>query len=99
MSSPTIRWLYSASVPGAGWQRRLILTDQQRYPTPYEPEALTQWRHDEFAAERGLHETGALREHMLGLLVEQLAVKRLVPSAGAVPGHRPPASDSFAVPA
>ena len=36
----------------------LILTDQQRYPTPYEPEALTQWRHDEFAAERSLHETG-----------------------------------------
>jgi hypothetical protein len=27
---------------------------------------------------------------MLGLLVEQLARKRLVPSAGEVPGYRPP---------
>ena len=33
----------------------------------------------------------ALQEHMLGLLVEQLAAKRLVPSAGAEAGYRPPA--------
>jgi arylsulfatase A-like enzyme len=31
-----------------------------------------------------------LQERMLGLLVEQLARKRLVPSAGEVPGYRPP---------
>jgi hypothetical protein len=36
----------------------VILTDQQRFPTPYEPEELHRWRHDEFAAERRLHETG-----------------------------------------
>ena len=30
----------------------VILTDQQRFPTPYEPEELRRWRHDEFAAER-----------------------------------------------
>jgi arylsulfatase A-like enzyme len=35
----------------------VILTDQQRFPTPYEPEELRRWRHDEFAAERRLHET------------------------------------------
>ncbi len=32
----------------------------------------------------------ALQHHMLGLLHEQLAGKRLTPSAGAVPGYRPP---------
>ena len=36
----------------------VILTDQQRFPTPYEPEGLRQWRHDEFAAERTLRDTG-----------------------------------------
>jgi hypothetical protein len=33
----------------------------------------------------------ALQNTMLGLLVEQLAAKRLTPSAGEVPGYRPPA--------
>jgi arylsulfatase A-like enzyme len=32
----------------------------------------------------------ALQERMLGLLVEELAGKRLVPSGGEVPGYRPP---------
>ena len=32
----------------------------------------------------------ALQQHMLGLLHEQLAAKRLTPSAGAVAGYRPP---------
>ena len=36
----------------------VILTDQQRFPTPYEPDGLRQWRHDEFAAERTLRDTG-----------------------------------------
>ncbi len=36
----------------------VILTDQQRSPTPYEPEGLRRWRHDEFTAERTLHDTG-----------------------------------------
>ena len=36
----------------------VILTDQQRFPTPYEPDGLRQWRRDEFAAERTLHDTG-----------------------------------------
>jgi hypothetical protein len=33
----------------------------------------------------------ALQQTMLGLLVEQLAAKRLIPSAGATPGYLPPA--------
>ena len=36
----------------------IILTDQQRFPPPYDPEELRRWRHDEFAAERSLGETG-----------------------------------------
>jgi hypothetical protein len=32
----------------------------------------------------------ALQQQMLGLLHEQLAAKRLTPSAGAVPDYRPP---------
>jgi arylsulfatase A-like enzyme len=31
-----------------------------------------------------------LQERMLGLLVEQLAAKRLAPAAGEIPGYRPP---------
>jgi hypothetical protein len=31
-----------------------------------------------------------LQETMLGILIEQLAAKRLVPSDGEVPGYRPP---------
>jgi hypothetical protein len=31
-----------------------------------------------------------LQETMLGLLVEQLNAKRLIPSDGEVPGYRPP---------
>ena len=31
-----------------------------------------------------------LQQQMLGLLVEQLAAKRLTPTTGAVPGYRPP---------
>jgi arylsulfatase A-like enzyme len=34
--------------------------------------------------------TRALQERMLGLLVEQIELKRLTPSAGVVPGYRPP---------
>ena len=34
--------------------------------------------------------TRALQSTMLGLLAEQLAAKRLTPSAGEVPGYRPP---------
>ncbi len=33
----------------------------------------------------------SLQQTMLGLLVDQLAGKRLTPSAGEVPGYRPPA--------
>ncbi len=36
--------------------------------------------------------TRALQQTMLGLLVEQLAAKRLAPSAGERPGYRPPKS-------
>ncbi len=36
----------------------VILTDQQRFPTAYESEEVRRWRHDEFAAERSLNETG-----------------------------------------
>ena len=36
--------------------------------------------------------TRRLQETMLGLLAEQLADKRLVPSAGEIPGYRPPAT-------
>jgi arylsulfatase A-like enzyme len=36
----------------------IVLTDQQRFPTLYEPEGLRQWRRDEFVAERSLDETG-----------------------------------------
>jgi arylsulfatase A-like enzyme len=36
----------------------IVLTDQQRFPTSYEPEGLRQWRRDKFAAERSLSETG-----------------------------------------
>jgi arylsulfatase A-like enzyme len=36
----------------------IVLTDQQRFPTSYEPEGLRQWRRDEFVAERSLRETG-----------------------------------------
>jgi arylsulfatase A-like enzyme len=36
----------------------ILLTDQQRFPTSYEPEGLRQWRCDEFVAERSLGETG-----------------------------------------
>src|SRR3954447_7862657 len=35
--------------------------------------------------------TRALQNRMLALLIEQLATKRLTPSAGEVPGYRPPA--------
>ena len=35
----------------------LILTDQQRYPTPYESPELTQFRRDEFTAETALNDT------------------------------------------
>ena len=35
--------------------------------------------------------TRALQSTMLALLAEQLAAKRLTPSAGEVPGYRPPA--------
>jgi hypothetical protein len=31
-----------------------------------------------------------LQQKMLGLLIEQLAAKRLTPSAGETPGYRPP---------
>ena len=34
--------------------------------------------------------TRALQSTMLALLTEQLAAKRLTPSAGEVPGYRPP---------
>jgi len=34
--------------------------------------------------------TRALQNRMLALLIEQLATKRLIPSAGEVPGYRPP---------
>ena len=34
--------------------------------------------------------TRALQSTMLALLAEQLAAKRLTPSAGEVPGYRPP---------
>ena len=33
----------------------------------------------------------ALQQRMLTLLIEQLDAKRLTPSAGEVPGYRPPA--------
>ena len=36
--------------------------------------------------------TRKLQETMFGLLVEQLAAKRLVPSDGGTPGYRPPQS-------
>ncbi len=35
-----------------------------------------------------------LQKTMLGLLIEQLAAKRLVPADGEVPGYRPPQSQS-----
>ncbi len=38
--------------------------------------------------------TKRLRRRMLALLREQLASKRLIPVAGEVPGHRPPAVDA-----
>ena len=34
----------------------------------------------------------ALQQTMLGLLIEQLAAKRMTPSAGGRPGYRPPAT-------
>ena len=37
-------------------------------------------------------DTRSLQQTMLGLLVDQLAGKRLTPSAGEVPGYRPPAT-------
>jgi arylsulfatase A-like enzyme len=36
----------------------IILTDQQRFPTSYDPEELRQWRRDDSAAERSLGEIG-----------------------------------------
>jgi arylsulfatase A-like enzyme len=36
----------------------LILTDQQRYPTAYEPAELERWRREALAGERSLGETG-----------------------------------------
>jgi arylsulfatase A-like enzyme len=50
---------------------------------PYEERNLA---HPDFADE-GARE---LRERMLGLLIEQLEAKRLTPSAGQIPGYRPP---------
>ena len=35
-------------------------------------------------------EADGLQKTMLGLLIEQLAAKRLVPGDGEVPGYRPP---------
>ena len=37
----------------------------------------------------------ALQQTMLALLIEQLAAKRLTPTAGERPGYRPPATNGF----
>jgi hypothetical protein len=52
---------------------------------PYEERNLA---HPDFADDR----SRGLEGRMIGLLVEQVERRRLVPSAGEVPGYRPPAS-------
>lgn len=74
-------------------RQTLIVTEPE--PDEYELYDLTldpieerNLAHPSNATER----TQALQYTMLGLLTEQLAVKRLSPSAGERPGYRPPAS-------
>src|SRR4051812_30849996 len=106
----------------------VILTDQQRYPPPYESDDLAAFRREHLPGMERLRQNGvSFRHHypmsaacvpsraslltgqypsvhsvtqtdgiakaadgsdMFTLLTEQLAAKRLTPSAGEVPGYR-----------
>ena len=73
--------------------RRKTIKVTEPEPDEYELYDLTL---DPFEEKNLAHESNAddrsrqLEAAMLGLLVEQLAAKRLVPSDGEVPGYRPP---------
>ena len=85
------------TVPGEHDERvhkRKKITVTEPEPDEYELYDLTL---DPFEERNLAHPTNAndrsraLQQTMLGLLVEQLAAKRLTPSAGETPGYRPPA--------
>jgi arylsulfatase A-like enzyme len=60
--------------------------EYELYDLTYDPFEQTNLAHPSHANEQ----TKKLQETMLGILVEQLEAKRLVPSDGEVPGYRPP---------
>jgi hypothetical protein len=75
-------------------QRRETVTVTEPEPEEYELYDLTldpteehNLAHPSFADDRSRD----LQRKMLGLLIEQLDAKRLIPSAGEKPGYRPPA--------
>jgi len=90
------------TVPGERDERlqdRRTLTVTEPEPDEYELYDLTldpieqrNLAHSSYADDR----TRALQSTMLALLIEQLAAKRLTPSAGEVPGYRPPAVSAMA---
>jgi hypothetical protein len=72
-------------------QGRRTVTVTEPEPDEYELYDLTLDPFEERNLGHPDDHTRALQSTMLALLTEQLAAKRLTPSAGEVPGYRPPA--------
>jgi hypothetical protein len=74
---------------------RKTITVTEPEPDEFELYDLTLDPHEEQNLAHPAHAddaTRALQQTMLGLLVQQLGAKRLTPTAGEVPGYRPPAA-------
>jgi arylsulfatase A-like enzyme len=86
-------WTIPGQVDKRLQKRKKFLTVTEPEPDEFELYDLTP---DPFEQKNLAHPSNAsdkskkLQETMLGLLIEQLAAKRLVPSEGDVPGYRPP---------
>ena len=85
------------TVPGERDERlrgRTTLTVTEPEPDEYELYDLTVDPYEQRNLTHPNHandESRNLQTHMIGLLRDQLAAKRLKPAAGEVPGYRPPA--------
>ena len=86
------------TIPGERDERlrgRKTITVTEPDPDEYELYDITLDPHEERNLAHPTHaddRSRLLQNTMLGLLSEQLAAKRLIPSAGELPGYRPPAT-------